>query len=398
MPWNESTVMDQRLAFVQAYCSDLFGMAELCRSFGVSRPTGYLWVERYRCGGESGLADRSHAPHVQARQTAPAMLEPYLEARRKHPRWGARKILQWMERRRPDVARLSHSTLETAFKAGGLVDSRRPQRLLPRLVSASGVPLGTPTESNAVWTIDFKGQFRMGNRRLCFPLTVSDAASRYLLVIQGGYDTDGCWVARRMRAAFAVFGLPRTIHSDHGSPFSGPGLQGLSWLSVSWLKLGIAVEFGRVGHPEDNPRHERMHRDLKAETTRPPAATLSAQQRRFERFRSEYNQERPHDSLGGQVPADRYQPSSRPLPDRIPELRYPGHFEIRRVRHNGVLKWHRRRLYLSEAIAGETVGLEEIDDGVWNVFLGAYLLARLDEHIQRIIEVPRCKGSARANV
>jgi putative transposase len=393
MPWNEATVMDQRKAFVEAYWSGRYGMTELCRSAGVSRPTGYLWLERYRRFGEAGLVDRSHAPR-QPQRTAVTLLEPYLELRRLHPRWGARKLLQWMARRRPEVAALSHSTLEAAFKARGLVDGRRPQRLLPR----TGSPVSAPTQPNDVWSIDFKGQFRTGDHRYCYPLTLTDSASRYVLATHGGYSTDGRWVERRLHAVFAEQGLPAVIHSDNGSPFASSGLGGLSWLSIGWLKLGIELELSRPGHPEDNPRHERMHRELKAETARPPAANLRAQQRRFDRFRCEYNEERPHESLHGHVPADLYRPSSRPLPARVPEFTYPGHFEIRRVRQQGVLKWHRHLLYLGQAFGRETVGLEEIDDGVWNLFFGTYLLGRLDEPLKRIIEVPRCKASSRADL
>ena len=383
MPWNESTVVDQRKAFVEAYRSGLYPLAELCRGCGVSRPTGYLWLERYRLFGEAGLLDRSHAPRCPQRTPA-ALLEPYLEVRRSHPRWGARKVLQWMARHRPAVVPLSHSTLEAAYQARGLVAPRRERRLLPR----SGRPLGAPSEPNAVWTIDFKGQFRTGDRRYCYPLTLVDAASRYVLATAGAYSTDGVWVAQRLRESFTEHGLPRVIHSDHGSPFASSGLGGLSRLSVGWLKLGIRVQLSRPGHPEDNGRHERMHRELKAATARPPAASLRAQQRRFDRFRCEYNQERPHEALNGQVPADQYRPSPRPLPRRVAEFSYPGHFEIRRVRRGGALKWRGKILYLGQALGTETVGLEEIDDGVWSLFLGSYLLGRLDEQLGRIIEIP----------
>jgi transposase InsO family protein len=385
MPWNESTWMDERRRFVEAYLTGQFSMTELCRSAGVSRPTGYLWVERYRLQGEAGLADRSHAPHRCPHRTPEAVARQLLALRRRHPHWGPRKLLRVASRRWPQLPLPSRSAAAAILRRAGLVAERR-RRAPPieRPAQAARVP-ATP---NVLWTIDFKGQFRTGDHRWCYPLTVADAASRYLLECHGQLRPTAAPVLQRLRRLFREQGLPESIHSDNGAPFASTGIAGLSRVSLEWLKLGIHIERSRPGCPQDNASHERMHQTLKQATARPPAAHLAAQQRRFDRFRREFNHERPHEALADRTPIELYVPSPRGYPERLPEPHYPGHFDRRRISNAGELRWHGRHLFFGVIFAHELVGLEEIDDGVWSVYFAHHLLARFDEQMGRLIEVP----------
>jgi transposase InsO family protein len=239
-------------------------------------------------------------------------------------------------------------------------------------------------EPNALWTIDFKGQFRLGDRCWCYPLTVMDRASRFLLDCHAQACISGTIVRQRMQRLFQCYGLPQAIHSDNGAPFAATGPTGLSRLSVYWLKLGIQLHRSRPGRPQDNGAHERMHRTLKAETARPPSATLRSQQHRFRRFQSEYNQERPHEALNDQVPARLYRPSPRPYPTRLEPAHYPGHFQVRRVRTDGTIKCFGQLLFVSSALCAELVGLDEVDDGLWAIWFMNHLLGRLDVRTMKI--------------
>lgn len=384
MPWNESTRMDERLAFVEAYLSGMYAMSELCRSAGVSRPTGYVWVERYRRHGEAGLLDRSHAVQHCPHRTAPAVEACLVNLRQQHPLWGPRKLLVVARRRWPELALPSRSAVAAILKRQGLTAERRPRWRVERAAQAATAP----SDPNALWTLDFKGQFRTGDHLWCYPLTVADAASRYLLECHGQYGPTATPADRRLRRLFRVHGLPERMHSDNGTPFVGNGLGGYTRLSLQWLRLGIRLERSRPGCPQDNASHERMHRTLKDATARPPAANLAAQQRRFDRFQLEFNSERPHEALGDRPPQEIYQPSPRPYPERLPELTYPGHFEWRCVTHHGELRWKGRRLFLSSVFARQLLGLEEIEEGVWSVYYAHQLLARLDERLWRLVEVP----------
>jgi putative transposase len=386
MPWNESTRMDEKRKFIEAFLSGAYDMTELCRSAGISRPTGYFWVERYRQHGWAGLEERSHATHRCPHRTPQEAEELLLALRVRHPHWGPRKLLKLARERGPERRWPGRSTVAELLRREGLVRVRRGRSSTPH--AARGEPARTPAQPNALWTIDFKGEFRTGDHRYCYPLTVVDLASRYLLACRGQPAPRGEPVTACTERLFRAYGLPEAIHSDGGSPFAGVGLGRYSRVSLRWLKLGIRLERSRRGCPQDNASHERMHRTLKQETARPPAANLRAQQRRFDRFVREFNHLRPHESLGDRRPAEFYRPSSRPYPGRLPDLVYPGHYEQRRVMHSGEFKWHSRALFLSSVFAGELIGLEEIEDGVWSVYFGQHLLARLDEHLAQLIEVP----------
>lgn len=380
MPWRETSPMDQRLRFIADYQRHFFSVSELCVRFGVSRKTAYKWIERYQVDGPAGLQDRSRKPHACPHQTPGAIVEALLEARHHHPTWGAKKLLRILSRKHPDWEWPARSTCCDVLKRHGLVISPRRRRF----PSHPGRPVTPMTEPNEIWTADFKGQFLMKDGTYCYPLTVVDGHSRYLLACQGLPSTRiaGAWpVFRRL---FEEYGLPRIIRTDNGVPFATTALGRLSTLSVWWIRLGIYPELIEPAHPEQNGRHERMHRTLKAEATRPPSGNLPAQQQRFNRFRTEYNEERPHEALDQQTPASIYRPSRRQLPRTLPPIDYPGHFEVRLVSRNSGIRWKKHWVCVTHTLAGEYVGLEEVDDGLWDVYFGPIRLGKMDERRFRI--------------
>ena len=381
MPWRETEPMKERVRFIVELENGLYSMTELCKRYGISRKSGYKWAARYCWEGVEGLQDRSRAPKRCPQRTPEPLVEALLALRRKHPRWGPRKLLAYLKKRQPEKAWPARSTGGDILRRHGLVTPRR-RRSRQAVVRAA---LVEPQAPNDLWSVDFKGQFRLGTRELCYPLTLADGLSRYLLSCRGLPSTVRTGVEPVMERAFRDYGLPRAILSDNGTPFSSRALRGLSRLSVWWIKLGIAPLLIDPGHPEQNGRHERMHRTLKEETARPPKATWRAQQQAFTRFRREYNEERPHEALEDRTPAELYGVSSRPYPRRVPEVEYPGHYEVRRVHRGGEIKWQGQTLFISEALAGEPVGLEETDDGIWSLRFGALLLARFDERERQLM-------------
>jgi transposase InsO family protein len=383
MPWRETSPMEQRLDFVQEYASGLFTMTELAAEYGISRKTGYKWLERYATDGAVGLRDRSRRPHTSPHATDPDVLARLIRLRQRHPRWGARKLLTVAARRAPQTDWPAPSTLAAQLHVRGLIAARR-RRQPPLVVRSTRAPI---THANEVWTTDYQGEFLTGDGRYCYPLTLRDGFSRFVLRCDA-LTTHTLAVTRpRFERAFAEYGLPERIRSDNGPPFGGPGLGRLSALAVWWIRLGIVPERIDPGHPEQNGSHEQFHRILKADTARPPAGTAAAQQRRFRSFCREYNHERPHEALHQTVPAQHYHASSRPLPQRLPPLEYPGHAEVRRVDQNGMVSWRRPRrppLFVSVALAGEPVAFEEVDDGIWTVTFASVVLGRFDERQHRI--------------
>ena len=375
MPWPEMSPMEQRLQLVREYRSGLFTMTELAEQYGVSRKTGYKWVERYEAGALAALANRSRRPHTSPGATAPAVVEVLVALRRRYPRRGPKKLLTLAAKRHPTWVWPSCSTASALLKRAGLVRARRPRRRLGR----GPATLARVTGPNTTWTTDFKGEFRLGDGQYCYPLTLRDAWSRFVLRCDGLLAPTLAETQRRFARAFAAFGLPDRMRSDNGVPFAGPGLAGLSRLAIWWIRLGIVPERIAPGRPEQNGAHEQFHAVLKADTARPPAANLRAQQRRFDRFRVEYNEVRPHEALNQEPPASHYVPSRRVLPTRLPPLEYPGHLEVRRVSHGGCISWRGEQPFLSETLAGEWVALEEVDDGVWTLYFATVALARFDD-------------------
>lgn len=388
MPWRQVDSMDLRRAFIEEARRGAVPMTELCASYDISRKTGYKWLDRFEREGRRGLVDRSRRPTHTPEAVSRAIVEALLEARRCKPYWGARKLRAWLARTQPRRGWPARSTIHTILRRHGAVRVRRPRRReFPRLRTQA---LTAARHPNDVWTADFKGSFRLGSGVRCYPLTVRDLASRYVLRCDALAGEYGPPTLAGFARTFAEVGLPRCIRTDNGKPFAGTGLTQLSRLNVWWMRLGIRVERIARGRPDQNGAHERFHRDLKAQTTRPPADTLAAQHRRFTVFRREYNDERPHEALRDQVPAARYRPSPRPLPRRLAPLEYPGHWEPRRVGSNGCIVWRTEPLFLSETLAGETVAFEEVDDGMWTLHFGTVPLARW-------LERERCFRALRAD-
>ena len=380
MPWKESSPMDQRTLFVADHLKELFSMTELCERFGISRQTGYKWLARFRAEGPVGLLERSRRPQSCPHQTPQPVVDAVLEARRLHPRWGAKKLLAILKKRHPDWSWPARSTVCDILKRQGCIAPRRRRRR----PGHPGKPLTPMTAPNEIWTADFKGHFRTGDGQYCYPLTVADGFSRYILGCQGLLSPSLKGTQTVFKDLFREFGLPRIIRTDNGAPFATCAIRRLSRLSIWWIRLGIYPELIEPSHPEQNGRHERMHRTLKAETTRPPAPTCRAQQRRFDRFLDEFNNERPHEALGQQTPSSVYRPSTSRLPKRLPKIEYPLHYEIRRVSRNGGIRWNSQWVNVGTVLEEQYVGLEEVDNGLWEVYFGPLKLGRLDEQDYRI--------------
>ena len=379
MPWKETCPMDEKMSFVADCLRGDVPMAALCENYGISRKTGYKWLGRYREHGPAGLEDRSCAPHRHGRSMAPEVAEAIVALRRERPHWGPRKLRAVLMRDHPDQVWPAASTMGELLRAEGLVRPRRRRRLL----AAPSRTLRVAEAPNDVWCIDFKGWFRTRDGERCDPLTVTDAYSRYLLA---------CVIVaprtEQVRAAveqlFERYGLPETIRSDNGSPFAGTGAGGLSRLSVGWLKAGIALERIDPGQPQQNGRHERMHKTLKAETAKPPAASKEQQQRRFDRFRKDFNEYRPHEALGQQPPAVFYHPSPRPYPERLEEPWYDAWHAVRRVRTDGSIKWGGDLVFIAEPLAGEPVGIAETESGHWIVRFADIELGIIDHKTKKL--------------
>jgi transposase InsO family protein len=349
-------------------------MTELCERYGVSRPTGYKWVARWMAEGDEGLAERDRAPQTCPQRTARAVEEQVVAARRKYG-WGATKLLQVLRGKVPAESWPARSTVNAILEREGLLQKRRPRRASPH-------PGAAPLEStapNQVWPADFKGQFKTGDGVFCYPLTVTDHFSRAVLLCRGLPSTKTADARPAFLALFRELGLPDAIRTDNGAPFASTALHGLSPLNIWWMQLGIAHQRIRPGRPQTNGTHERMHRELKKETATPPAATARAQQRRFDAFRRRYNEERPHEAIGLRTPASLWLPSRRAYPSRIAPPEYPVHFEVRRVQSGGIFKFRGRTCFLTHALEGVDIGLEELSDGVWNLVYYRTVLGRLDE-------------------
>jgi putative transposase len=372
--------MHERVRFVADVERWEQGLSELCERYEVSRKTGYKWLRRFLEEGPEGLVDRSRRPHHSPNATERCVVEALKELRRRHPTWGAGKLLSILERRHPMWVLPSRSTGCELLRRAGLV--RRRRRRSRR--GHPGRPLSVMDEPNAVWSADFKGEFKTRDGVYCYPLTVSDGHSRYLLGCQALRSTRLELAKPVFRRVFEEYGLPRIIRTDNGSPFASTALGRLSRLSVWWIRLGIEPELTEPASPAQNGRHERMHRTLKAETTRPPAGSLGAQQARFNRFRQEYNEERPHEALGQRTPASVYARSAREFPRRLPPVEYPAHYEPRYVSENGGIRWKRAWVNVTTTLAHEWVGLEEVGDGLWDVYFSRRRLGRLDERRMRI--------------
>jgi len=375
MPWKEHTAVDERKAFVIAWQRQEQSFSALCRGFGISRPTGYKWLERFDDLGEIGLADESRAPLHQPRSMAGALRSAILDLRTKHPTWGPKKLKARLETDHPDLAWPARSTIGELLRREGLAQPR-PAR---RRTLLHDEPLAHAQAPNDVWCADFKAWFLTGNGQRCDPLTVTDAYSRYLIRCRAVPKTDGPHVRQVFEAAFREWGLPSSIRTDNGPPFATTGLAGLSRLSVWWIRLGIHPQRIVPGRPEQNGRHERFHETLQEETAKPPQANLSRQQQRFAEFQDEYNHLRPHEALGMRTPDRFFRASSHKFPAQLPEPAYPFECWLRRISPATHLSWKRHQIYISTLLEDQDVALRPLDDGLFEVFFGPLLLGWLDE-------------------
>jgi len=373
MPWRECSVTQERLRFV-ARLLDGEGMSEVCRDFGISRKTGYKIFNRYREDGLDALCDRSRRPVRYANQLPDQVERLIVDLKRDKPHWGARKIRELLVRKLAGDVRLpAKSTVHAVLDRHGLVQRARVRKNRP-----NGTPLSAGAVPNALWCADFKGEFKLGNGRYCYPLTVSDHASRYLLLCEAFDSTREAPVIAAFQRLFHDRGLPGAIRSDNGLPFASPnGLYNLSRLSVWWLRLGISIERIKPGHPQQNGRHERMHLTLKKEATRPPGLNSLQQQARFDAFVREFNAERPHEALAMRCPAELYTASPRPY-DGLPDLEYPWHDRDILVTACGRICLHRKKINISIVLAGQKLGIKEVDDGIWLVSFMHYDLGYID--------------------
>jgi transposase InsO family protein len=373
MPWKECSVVDERLRFV-AQLLDGEAMSEVCRAFGISRKTGYKIFNRYKDHGLEALTDRSRRPVRYANQLPPQVEGLILTLKRDKPHWGARKIRELLIRRLAGDVRIpAKSTIHAVLHRHGLVKPiGRPRN------RATGTPLSEGTAPNDLWCADFKGEFKLGNGRYCYPLTVTDHASRFFLLCEALESTREDLTITAFEQLFVERGLPGAIRSDNGVPFASPNaLFNLSKLSVWWLRLGIGIERIKPGHPQQNGRHERMHLTLKKETTRPPGPNSLQQQARFDAFREEFNAERPHEALAMKCPNEVYVASSRSY-EGLPELAYPFHDRELIVTACGRICLHRKKINISTVLAGQRLGIKEVDDGIWIVSFMRYDLGYID--------------------
>lgn len=377
MPWKVSTAMDQKLEFISLMEEEACpGMAAICRHLGVSRKTGYKWLGRYKSEGLDGLHDRSRASHNHPNAIDSEMAELIIQARAEHSSWGAKKLLPWLQRKHPrrrDWPCLA--SISAILDRHQLVRSRRIKR---RVAPFSGA-LTLAAQPNDLWCIDHKGWWLSGNGGKCEPFTVTDDASRFLVrcVMRPGKGID--YVKPVLTAAFMEYGLPAAIRSDNGPPFASRAPLGLSELSVWFMRLGIHHERIEPGKPQQNGRHERMHLSMLVDRRGPVTASVREEQKRLNRWRNEFNQERPHEALGFQTPSSCYHTSPRPMPHRLPQIEYRTGVQVRTVDKTGKIGWKGRDLFLTEALRRQPLGFEAIDDGIWKVWLAQMELGEFDE-------------------
>jgi putative transposase len=382
MPWKGVTVSEQKQRFIEDFLLNYYSVTELAKRFSISRKTAYKWINRYRENGKAGLEERSRRPRSCPWQTPSDVVDELISMRKAHSSWGPKKLLNIMRERDPERKLPAISTAAKILAEEGLVKPRRRYRR-----AHPGCPQTTAVEPNDIWPADYKGQFRLKNGKYCFPLTVSDLATRYIL----GVDAHPTISLERsfayFRRLFQEYGLPKRIRTDNGVPFASNALARLSQLSVWFIKLGIYPELIEPGEPQQNGVHERMHRTLKQEATIPPASSLNGQQKKFDSFRKEFNEDRPHEGIDMKRPAELYQPSQRQMPKKVGVYDYPGHFLVRRVSRAGTIRVFHRQIFVSNTLREDYVGLEEVADGVFDLYFCFYQIGRYDLREKRIQDI-----------
>lgn len=393
MPWSIPDLMSIRLEFVAEVFARRQSLAALCVVYGISEKTGYKWLARFKAGGPAALADASSRPGGCPHRTPATQVAAVVALRRAHPTWGARKLRAVLQDQQPALAWPAASTITTLLHGAALIV---PRQRRARIVPGALAPALTASTPNALWTLDYKGQFTTGDGHYCYPLTLVDSASRFLLACDAHRQIRTVAVQRTLEQCFRRYGLPRAILSDNGAPFASVHApRRFSVLSAWLVRLGIRPLFTQPRHPEQNGRHERMHRTLKAEATHPPAHTCGRQQARFDAFRDEYNCLRPHEALVLTPPARHYHPSERPWPTRLAPLTYPADYLVRRIAPGGVLNWHQRQVYVSSTLAGHDLGLHPVSPITYDVYLAEYLLGTLDVHTLRFTSLTQDLTSPR---
>ena len=380
MPWNETNAMEQRIELIRDWLKKTHSVSDLCALYGISRKSAYKWIDRYMNDGPDWAMDRSHEAAVVHNKTPVEVERALMQMRLRHRSWGARKLLHQVGLEQPQLILPQESTVCDMLKRNGLITAR-PRR---RSIGHPGRPSSVVNGPSDSWSADFKGQFRTGDGIYCYPLTVTDNYSRYILGCQALPGTLLEPTKATFTRLFKEHGLPRSIKTDNGVPFSSPTLGRLSQLSVWWLKLGVMPVLTQPGKPQQNGRHERMHKTLKDETCKPPAGNSRAQQRKFNVFRREFNEVRPHEALDMNTPSQLHTASPRQMPAKLAPVEYPDRFEVRYVSANGGIRWRKQWVNVTSALNGEYVGLEAIDDGLWDVYFSFKKIGRLHERHMRI--------------
>ena len=376
MPWKETTAMEQKIEFICEWRTGKYTITELCKNFEISRPTAYKLIDRFEKQGYEGLREQSRTPREHPNETKENVIKGILKLKGKHSLWGAKKIekLLFNDFTRDDIP--SVVTIHNILRKNGLVC---PQKRLRRVKPV--YPIFDPKECNEVWSADYKGKFLMGNKIYCHPLTIADSRSRFLFTAKGHYHETLKSAKAEFTKVFRKYGIPTQIHTDNGSPFgSVRAIQRFTRLSYWFIELGIMPVFSDPAHPEQNGRHERMHRDLKAACAKPSAYDLKAQQRRLNHFVKEYNHIRPHEALGMETPASIHSFSTRPFPERISQYDYESNMKVLKVTQNGAIRWKSYYwVYLTAALKGKYVGIEDLGNGIWKVFYRNVFLGYFNE-------------------
>ena len=387
MPWEQTSAMDQRVQFIADWLSDDYCKIELCVAYGISRPTADKWIKRYQQGGVKALEERSHAAHSHPNATPNQIREMIIETKLSRQSWGPKKVLDYLREKKPQWDWPADSTAGEILKRAGLVKRRRHRSH----VTPYSEPFGACQGPNQIWSADFKGDFVLGNSRRCYPLTLSDNFSRYLLLCRAlehpSYEAVRPW----FEWAFREYGLPEAIRSDNGAPFASLAVGGVSQLSKWWIQLGIRPERIEPGKPSQNGRHERMHRTLKHDV--PPQPTHKRQQHCFDLFLEQYDWQRSHEALGRKTPGSVYCVSPRRYPGKIPPVDYDAGIIVRRVRYNGEIKWHGDLIYVSQVLAHEPLGLKQIDEEQWEVRYSFHLLGIVDQRLKKVIPAKGWHGA-----